>query len=89
MSTLTVTLGFNGGLRLLYPNGKSIDLPPGEAEARMVEILEGFRRSYREVKRDVLANAAITAISQAEVPITRKGFVRPARELTLRDLGIE
>lgn len=50
--TLTVTLGFAGTLRLLYPNGKSIDLPIGDAEARMVEILEGFRRDLRSIRRE-------------------------------------
>lgn len=53
MKTLTVGLGFDGELRLLYPNGKSIDLPKGDAEARMREILQGFAKDLREYRREV------------------------------------
>lgn len=50
--TLTITLGFAGTLRVIYPNGKGIDLPAGDAEARMVEILEGFRRDLRSIRQE-------------------------------------
>lgn len=57
--TLTVTLGFGGTLRLLFPNGKGIDLPLGDAEARMVEILEGFRRDLRSIRRERSKNSVM------------------------------
>ena len=50
--TLTIALGFASSLQILYPNGKTIDLPLGEAEARLVEILEGFRRDLRLIKAE-------------------------------------
>lgn len=50
--TLIIALGFASSLQILYPNGKTIDLPLGEAEARLVEILEGFRRELRFIKAE-------------------------------------
>ena len=55
--TLTVTLGFDGELRLLYPNGKSVDLPKGDAEARIREILQGFKRPLSDYRQEVIERA--------------------------------
>lgn len=101
MTTLTVTLGFNGSLRLLYPNGKSIDLPPGDAEARMLEILQGFRKDLKTIRREQTAKEAISAIETAMATLTREPnphnlpqvrrfgpLLRPNREITLEELGL-
>ena len=50
--SLTITLGFGGSLRLTFPSGKSLDLPIGDAEARMVEILEGYRRDLKSIRQE-------------------------------------
>lgn len=50
LSELRVVLGFDSTLRLVYPNGKTLDLPRGEAEARMVEILSGFRLTLAQAR---------------------------------------
>lgn len=50
--SLTVTLGFGGSLQVVFPGGKAIDLPIGDAEARMVEILEGFRRDLKSIRKE-------------------------------------
>lgn len=73
--TLTIALGFNGTLQILYPNGKSIDLPKGLAEARLLEVLEGFRRSFREIKQEVYISDG-----PSPTPI-RKGFPKPVLDL--------
>lgn len=77
-SSLTITLGFAGSLRIVYPNGKSIDLPLGEAEARLVEILEGFRRDYKTILQE-------RQKAPTELP---KRFSIKAAELTLADLNL-
>lgn len=86
--TLTVGLGFDGELRLLFPNGKSIDLPKGDAEARMREILQGFKRPLAAYRQEVRER------EYTEIPpgmeVRRYGKpIRLARELTLKDLGLE
>lgn len=84
LPTLVVTLGFDGELRLLYPNGKSIDLPKGDAEARMREILEGFKkdlRTYRKEVQEVIYN---------QIPVKHYGKgIKLSREVTLSDLGLD
>lgn len=52
-TTLTIALGFAGTLRIVYPNGKSIDLPQGDAEARLIEVLEGYRRELSQIRRSL------------------------------------
>lgn len=81
--SLSIGLGFDGELRILYPNGKSVDLPKGEAEARIREVLEGFRRDYRQVKREVEERG------YNEAPIQRSGKpIKLMREITLQDLDL-
>ena len=81
--TLTIGLGFDGELRICYPNGKSIDLPKGEAEARIREVLEGFRRNLRTIRKEV-SEATYSELP----PVRRVGKpIRLARPLTLQDLG--
>ncbi len=81
--SLSIGLGFDGELRILYPNGKSVDLPKGEAEARIREVLEGFRRDYRQVKREVEERG------YNEAPVHRIGKpIRLMREITLEDLDL-
>lgn len=87
MTTLTVTLGFNGGLRLRYPNGKYLDLPPGTAEARMLEILEGFRRSERAIQATIDRAQREREIAEYLGPITKVGRRRAPTVEEL--LGIE
>lgn len=93
MSTeLRVTLGFNGELRLLYPNGKSIDLPIGEAEVRMREILVGFRKDLRSLRAEQDAAAAMRAVEAAladDFPVKRLGKpLSPNRPITMEELGL-
>lgn len=81
--SLTIGLGFDGELRILYPNGKSCDLPKGEAEARIREVLEGFRRDLQAIRREV-SEATYSELP----PVKRVGRpVKLARPLTLADLG--
>lgn len=61
--TLTIALGFDGALELLYPNEKGIILPKGEAEARIVEILEGFRRDYKTIKKERSKESVVPTLS--------------------------
>lgn len=82
-ASLTIALGFDGELRICYPNGKSIDLPKGEAEVRIREVLEGFRRDLKAIRKEV-SEATYSTLP----PVKRVGKpIRLARPLTLSDLG--
>lgn len=71
--TLTISLGFNGSLKVLYPNGRHLELPIGQAEARLREILEGFRKPLKTLQKEVEASQT------AATRVTRLGSAATLR----------
>lgn len=81
---LRVGLGFDGCLQLRYNNSKTLDLPKGEAEARIREILEGFRRPLAVIRQEIAERAYADA-----PPVRRVGEWKLRRPATLKDLELE